>query len=159
MDIYVDSMSWLLSIVLQWTLLHMNIFKLWFSPDICPVARLLDHMETFFGFLRNLHTVPRSGCTSLHSYQQCKRVLISLHPLQHLLFVAFLIIQLTDAGRRGERWNSSDQRCHHLYFLVLSAEFFSLPFLPLSLHPFPSFLLKLGLTEFQLWQPEFWWIQ
>ena len=38
-------------------------------------------------FLRNRHTILHGGFIDLHSYQQCKRVCLSSHPLQRLLFV------------------------------------------------------------------------
>ena len=42
-------------------------------------------------FLKNLHTIFLSGCINLNSYQQYKSVPYSLHPLQHILFVDFLL--------------------------------------------------------------------
>ena len=68
-------------------------FSILVSSGCMPISGITGSYCGFIlGFLKNLQTIFDSDYINLHSHQQCKSVPFSPHPLQHLLFIEFLMM-------------------------------------------------------------------
>jgi hypothetical protein len=79
---------------------HVSLLQVGTSSGYMPRRGIAGSSgSTMSSFLRNHQTDFQSGCNSLQSHKQWRRVLLSSHPHQHLLSPEFLVLAILTGVR------------------------------------------------------------